>query len=389
MTAAEPDRRGGRSFYEFFCGGGMARVGLGAGWTCTLANDMDPVKCAAYRANFGGDHLIEGDIHDLAPGDLPGRAALAWASFPCQDLSLAGARKGFEGGRSAAFWGFHGLMAALAAEGRAPRTLVIENVVGFASSRGGADLDAALGALAEIGYRYDLRILDAASFLPQSRPRLFVIAWRGDGLNPGPASGAAAGGAAPDRGAVLAKAVDRLGPAAAAGLSAIDLAPPPRGNTGLSAVVETGAPVDPPVRTAALMAMAAPAQAAKLAAALEAAAASGAPVHGAAFRRMRGGVQRVEMRFDVAGCLRTPAGGSSKQILVIANPDGTVASRWFTGREAARLMGLPDEYRLPARETDALRLAGDGVAAPVARWIAEEALAPLLNPPLEPAAAAE
>ena len=45
-------RNAQRSFYEFFAGGGMARLGLGDGWSCAFANDFDPVKSATYRANF-------------------------------------------------------------------------------------------------------------------------------------------------------------------------------------------------------------------------------------------------------------------------------------------------------------------------------------------------
>ena len=82
-----------KSFLEFFAGGGMARIGLGAGWRCLLANDFDAMKCAAYRENFGDDDLLEADIASLGLKDLPkARADLAWGSFPCQDLSLAGAR---------------------------------------------------------------------------------------------------------------------------------------------------------------------------------------------------------------------------------------------------------------------------------------------------------
>ncbi|HEX2801140.1 MAG TPA: DNA cytosine methyltransferase, partial [Phenylobacterium sp.] len=101
----------------------MARLGLGEGWSCRFANDFDSVKAATYRANFPdtGEHFREGDVFALSPADLPGRADLAWASSPCQDFSLAGARAGLAGGRSSAFFGFSRLIEGLAAEGRAPR----------------------------------------------------------------------------------------------------------------------------------------------------------------------------------------------------------------------------------------------------------------------------
>ena len=78
------------SFYEFFAGGGMARAGLGPDWTCLFANDIDPKKGAAYIANWGAEDFKLGDIYDLTTKELSGHADMAWASFPCQDLSLAG-----------------------------------------------------------------------------------------------------------------------------------------------------------------------------------------------------------------------------------------------------------------------------------------------------------
>ena len=110
---------------------------------------------------------------------------------------------------------------------------------------------------------------------------------------------------------------------------------------------------------------------------LAAALASGERQVGAAFRRMRGGAQRAEVRFDgVAGCLRTPGGGSSRQLILVTE-GGEVRSRWLTPREAARLMGLPDSYRLPASANAGLQLTGDGVVVPVVRRVAEAILAPL------------
>ena len=166
-------------FYEFFAGAGMAREGLGAGWRALFANDIDPVKAAAYALNGDAAHLHVSDVWSLTPADLPGRADLAWASSPCQDLSLAGKRGGLGAGRSGAFWGFHQLAAALCEEGRAPRVLVLENVCGLLSSRQGADFAALCAALADLDYRFGALEIDAAAWTPQSRPRLFVVAVRG------------------------------------------------------------------------------------------------------------------------------------------------------------------------------------------------------------------
>jgi DNA (cytosine-5)-methyltransferase 1 len=89
-------------------------------------------------------------------------------------------------------------------------------------------------------------------------------------------------------------------------------------------------------------------------------------------------VQRAEVRFDgISGCLRTPAGGSSRQsILMVEGRE--IRSRLLSPREAARLMGLPDAYNLPTNYNEAYHLAGDGVAVPVVRFLAQHLLEPLL-----------
>jgi DNA (cytosine-5)-methyltransferase 1 len=329
------------STYEFFAGGGMARLGLGPGWDCLFANDFDPGKAAAYSANFGAEHLVCADIHRLTAADLPGRADLAWASSPCQDFSLAGARAGLAGGRSSALLGFLRLIGELRDAARAPRLLVIENVTGLLSARGGSDFAALRAALSELGYQARAFTVDAASFLPQSRPRVFVVA--------------------------SADAAVPLPPSA-----------PPRSAAALADVLEVEAPWDPPEATARLLALLGPVNRMKL----EAALASGERRIGAAYRRVRletgQRVQRAELRFDgLAGCLRTPAGGSSRQF-VVETQNGAVRSRRLTAREGARLMGLPDSYRLPEGEMAAWRVIGDGVAVPVVRWLSATLLEPLL-----------
>ena len=89
-------------------------------------------------------------------------------------------------------------------------------------------------------------------------------------------------------------------------------------------------------------------------------------------------VQRAEIRFDdIAGCLRTPAGGSSRQSIMIVQ-GSTVRSRLLSPREAARLMGLPEDYVLPENYNEAYHLVGDGVVVPVIRFLAAHILEPIL-----------
>jgi DNA (cytosine-5)-methyltransferase 1 len=168
----------GAPFYEFFAGGGLARLGLEPDFACVFANDIDPAKAHAYAAAFGDAAMRVGDIWALSPADTPGQAALAWASFPCQDVSLAGARRGLAAPRSGAFWGFHRLIERLGDAGRAPDVLALENVCGLLSSHGGADFIALVHALDDLGYRVGALEIDAALFVPQSRPRLFIVAAR-------------------------------------------------------------------------------------------------------------------------------------------------------------------------------------------------------------------
>lgn len=370
-------RNAPRQFYEFFAGGGMARLGLGDGWDCLYANDFDLVKAACYRANHADadQHFHEGDVWAVEPAQLPGRADLAWASSPCQDFSLAGARAGLTGGRSSAFFGFWKLMQALDTEGRAPRTIVIENVVGLLSSNSGKDFEALCAAFAGQGYRFGALELDAARFTPQSRPRVFVIATR--------AAPDALSGRCDFHSRAVVEAHDRLPDALKAAWVWWNLPTPPARNTDLAALLEDDASVAwrPEADTARMLEQMKPAHRARLEDG------RGRTV-GAVYRRTRAGTPQAEIRTDgLAGCLRTARGGSSRQSVMVAQ-DGVVRSRLLSPREGARLMGLPDSYVLPKGGTAAFHVIGDGVAVPVVRWLAAHLLEPLLAEPA-PALAAE
>lgn len=353
----------------------MARAGLGASWECLFANDFDPKKAAAYADNWGKEGLHVGNVGRVKANQLPGRADLVWASFPCQDLSLAGAGAGLKGSRSGTFWPFWKLIESARAQGRKPRTIVLENVCGLLTSHGGADFAALCEAVGGAGYWIGALVIDAQLFVPQSRPRLFVVAIDIDEPIPGRVQSPYA---------VDMWHPERLRRAQAALPERLRrnwlwFAPPApaKRNEQLIDVLEDRQAWDDVSETAKLLAMMSPVNRTKV----DIMAASGVRAVGAVYKRTRiedgRKVQRAEVRFDVAGCLRTPAGGSSRQTILMVD-GGVVRSRLVSARETARLMGLAEDYRLPARYTDAYHLTGDGVAVPVVRHLAEWLLEPVL-----------
>ena len=100
--------------------------------------------------------------------------------------------------------------------------------------------------------------------------------------------------------------------------------------------------------------------------------------HGTVFRRVRNGKSMVELRTDgIAGCLRTPRGGSGRQILLAAGR-GKFAVRLLNPRECARLMGA-DDFVVKVPLNRALFGFGDAVCVPVIEWIARNYLTPVLD----------
>lgn len=171
-------------YYEFFAGVGMARAGLGGDWECLFANDSDQRKRQSYSDNWVGEAFDSRDVAEVETTDLDGMADLAWASFPCQDLSQAGSKAGIGEAdnisvtRSGAVWPFLRIIRGLAEEGRHPALLALENVVGLLNANNGNDFRALCSALNELGYRFGAIVADASHFVPQSRPRVFIVAVR-------------------------------------------------------------------------------------------------------------------------------------------------------------------------------------------------------------------
>ena len=373
-------------FYELFAGGGMARAGLGDDWVCKFANDFDHKKGVSYRTNWEKDGapkvMKTADVKTLTTADLPGQVDLAWASFPCQDLSLAGGGAGLKGDRSGTFWPFWSLMKDMIAEKRAPRIIALENVCGTLTSHGGKDFAAICNTFQSANYEFGAVVIDASLFVPHSRPRLFVIGVRDDVAIPAGITSTGPSELWHTRG--LQNAYESVPATMRKNWVWWSLPDVPKRNANFADLIEEN-PSDVDWHTAEetrqLLAMMSPINAKKV----RAAKLSKTRMVGGIYKRTRLDedgvkVQRAEIRFDdIAGCLRTPAGGSSRQSIMVI--DGNkVRSRLISGRETARLMGLPDAYELPGNYNEAYHLTGDEVVVPVVRHLAENIFEPILAP---------
>jgi DNA (cytosine-5)-methyltransferase 1 len=357
---------------EFFAGSGLVGLGLAPDFETLWANDNCAKKQAVYEANHPQEKFHLGDIRHVHGHDLP-VADLAWASFPCQDLSLAGNLGGIESGtRSGLFWEWVRVLKELEDHGKRPPVLVAENVVGFVVADQGKHFQLAYNALRDMGYRVGAVVLDAKAFVPQSRPRAFIIAVSedipiDDLIQKFPSLPFHSSGLV--RTSVTVNDPDWLW---------WTLPFPIRETPIFADLCERDALCDPRSKTRELCAMLSPLNQKKL----EAAKRAKTFFAGTAYRRTRpdeNGVktQRLEIRFDgIAGCLRTPNGGSSRQTVILVD-QGQVRSRLMTVRECARLMGAPDTYKIPGSYNDGYRAMGDAVAVPATRWLTRHLLAEL------------
>lgn len=364
------------TFYEFFAGGGMARSGLGETWNCIFANDFSEQKAKSYRANWGGDDLVVEDINKINSANLPSHADLAWASFPCQDLSLAGSGAGLKGARSGTFWGFLRVIQELKLEGRKPSMIVLENVYGTLTSHEGKDFEVIAKSIAGEGYNLGAVVMDAVQFVPQSRPRVFIICIDEGLAIPNDAICERASPAWHPKKVIC--AYNALPKGVKSKWKWWKLPEPRQPLTTLNDIVEMepqGVKWHTKEETQKLMSMMTPLHRQKVLAAQQS---EGLQV-GTIYKRTRDGVQRAEVRFDgVAGCLRTPSGGSSRQTIMVVE-GSSIRTRLISPREAARLMGLPESYILPSRYNEAYHLVGDGVVVPVVAHINENILFPVFE----------
>ncbi len=374
-----------KNFVEFFAGVGLVREGLNeSNWNCVWANDISKDKQDIYIDNFGSGDFWLGDIWDVAKNStlIPDSSFLYTASFPCTDLSVAGGRAGLAGKESGTLNALIEILRSKKSSGSAPKVVLLENVRGFLTSHQGKDVEQTVAHLSELGYFVDIIELDAIDFSAQSRPRVFVIAVeeelarismkikKGIQLFDG-------WWAEFEKYPYLRS--DKIKKIILSNKSLnwalFDIDPPPKSNIWLPDIIETEIPDDSKLwwnddRKDHLLNQMSENHVSVLSDMIK----GNCYSYGTIYRRMRKGKSMAELRTDgVAGCLRTPRGGSSRQIVVRAGNN-----RWdvrlLTPREYARLQGVRDCFKLPDNANKGYFAMGDAVCVPVIEFISTNIL---------------
>ncbi len=373
-TLQSANRQNYLRFSEFFAGIGLVRKGLEmVGFECAFANEIDPVKGEIYAKNFGNDQLQIDDIGNLHASNIPD-VTMVTASFPCQDLSLAGNRQGLAGKRSGTFFEFIRILNEFAIKRRLPQVVLIENVTGLLNSNNGKDIREVILSLNQLGYSCDVLVINAVYFLPQSRPRVFIIGWKASESK---------------RESQTLKDNDILSfqhpcrPPAIQKLifanpdlswNFLELPPLPTRKAVLADLVETNDQQEwfNNSDLARELSYIRDNSKKRFEKAKQLARATGKILYLTAYRRMRKGLVCLETRDDgIAGCLRTGSGGSSRQILIVVSPD-QIKMRYMTAREYGRLQGVEDSFWIPENQSVGRYAFGDAVAVPVVAWIGRE-----------------
>ncbi len=345
-------------FLDFFAGSGLVSEGAKPFFETVWANDICPKKASVYRENQHPATFRLGPIEKITGREIP-EADVSWASFPCQDLSLAGKIKGIDAPRSGLVWHWLRIMDEM---DNPPPILAVENVTGLISANGGAHYRALHNQLVKRGYRVGPMVINASKWVPQSRPRVFIISVNKkvniNGLRSKKPSWLHTKS--------LIKAVKNL-----KNLVWWKLPEPPERKTSLSDIIDFDAPCHDSSTAERTIKLIPKKHWDRLLQEKK----NGLKV-APGYKRIRNSRQVLELRFDgIAGCLRFPKGGSSRQFVVL-NKDNRFTTRLLTVGEVAGLMGAPD-YKLPEAYNEGYGAMGDAVAVPVVKYLAKHLLHPL------------
>jgi DNA (cytosine-5)-methyltransferase 1 len=289
------------------------------GWQCQWTSEIEPFPAAVVDHHYGFRNL--GDMTAITEEMLDEPVDLLVGGTPCQSFSVAGLRDGLADPRGNLALRFVQLASVMQ-----PRWIVWENVPGVLSSGGGRDFGTFLGALAELGYGFAYRVLDAQWFgVAQRRRRVFVVGHLGDWRRAA---------------AVLFERESVFGN------------PPTRGATGQNAAGSTGDGVARCVTTG------------------EAKRQDWETCNFVAFHPTQDPISSVDGSTHAMGC--GSKGGCCTQAVLQA-----MGVRRLTPRECERLQGFPDGYTdvtyrgKPAADGPRYRALGNSMAVPVMRWIGE------------------
>lgn len=313
-------------FIDLFCGIGGFRIAFQkAGCECVFSSDWDKYSQQTYKANFG--EQPHGDIHSVAVKDIPPFDILC-AGFPCQPFSLAGVSKKNSLGRKHGFEDekqgnlFFSIADILSVHN--PRAFVLENVKNLQSHDGGRTFNIIYRTLTEeLGYHVYYKIIDARSFVPQHRERIFIVGFKPDRL--------------------------------------FDFPVYPKNGPKLASILETNVPEKYTLTDHLWEYLQNYARKHREAG------------HGFGFGLVTG--------TDVARTLSARYHKDGSEILV-SQGDGANPRR-LTPRECCRLMGYPDGFKIPVSDTQAYRQFGNSVVMPVVASIAKEVVASLRQPAID------
>lgn len=347
------------AFLDFFAGSGLVSEGLRGFFEPIWANDICNKKSAVFCANHPSEIFHIGPIEKIRGSDLPS-ANLSWGSFPCQDLSLAGNMKGISSTRSGLVWEWLRVMDEMKEK---PPIAVAENVVGLISASNGTYYIKVHEALVKRGYKVGALVIDAAYWVPQSRKRVFIVAVNRD---------------------IVTSEFESTKPLWCHPAPLVQVArmlsgwvwwalPEPKVTRKLlQDLIDRNAPCDDKFKRERLLGLLPEKHKEKIKLSLK----EGIYVF-PGYKRIRNGKQVLELRFDgLAGCLRTPQGGSSRQFLIIRE-NGSFSTRLLTVTETAALMGVRKNYKIPGSYNDGYKAMGDAVAVPVTRHLARHLIWPL------------
>lgn len=325
----------GFSFIDLFAGIGGLRLAMESiGGRCVFTSEWDKFAQQTYEANYRDNRQIVGDIRNVAEADVPSHDVLC-AGFPCQPFSLAGVSKKNSLGRAHGFLDetqgtlFFDVVRIL--KHHRPSAFLLENVKNLRSHDRGKTFEIIVGALEELGYTVHTRIIDAQHFLPQHRQRIILVGLIRD-----------------------------------TGFNFDEMVLPPKGRVTLDSILHPEDGTEEPER--------------HYTEGPEAKVSDRYTLSDHLWNYLQRYKEKHAKAGNGFGCSVFGPGDVARTLSARYHKDGSEIlirqelgknPRRLTPRECARLMGYPEEFKIPVSDTQAYRQFGNSVAVPVFKNVAK------------------